>query len=731
MISSHQIPVSGMTCASCAGSVESILKSIDGVIEVNVNYASEKAYIKIDEGQTDLQLLKKQVQAIGYDLIIENEDNSGTAERIKEEAYNKTKRDTLLAGIFSVPLFIIGMFFMDMPYADYIMLGLATPILFIFGNRFFISAWKLTKKGKANMDTLVALSTGIAYIFSLFNTFYPSFFHSRGIHGHVYYEAAGIVIFFILIGKLLEEKAKSGTSEAIKKLMGMQPKTVGVIRNGEEQIIAIQEVVSGDLILVKPGERIPVDGKVKNGESYVDESSISGEPVPVLKTKKSEVYAGTLNQKGSLRILAQKIGKETYLSQIIKLVEDAQGSKAPVQKLVDKIAGVFVPVVLALALFTFIVWMIFGGENKLAMALISSLSVLVIACPCALGLATPTAIMVGIGKGATAGILIKDAEALEHTRHITDIILDKTGTITEGKPEVTRFELFNEFPSLKGIIKGMESYSEHPLADAVCRYLETTEKEKIDAFESITGKGIIAKYDSMVYFIGKEDFIKEQGILFTESQKLTISESLKKGTTTIFVSNSEELLALISITDKIKEGSKHAIEQLQKQGIEVHMLSGDNEQTAEVVAKETGILHFKGNCLPEDKGEYLKALQNNGKVVGMVGDGINDSISLAAANVGIAMGSGADIALEVAKMAIISNDLRKIPEALRLSEKTVATIKQNLFWAFIYNLIGIPLAAGILYPVNGFIMNPMIAGGAMAFSSVSVVLNSLRLKFSK
>lgn len=724
MEANHQIPVLGMTCANCAGSVESVLQDTPGVTKAVVNYANEKAYVTIDNQKTDLALLKKQIQAIGYDLVIDQDESF---EEAKESQLQKAKKNTIWAGIFSVPLLIIGMLGMHWPYASYIMFALATPVLFVFGRSFFINAWKHGKRGEVNMDTLVALSTGIAYIFSLFNTFLPTYFESKGLEAHVYFEAAGVVIFFILIGKWLEEKAKSGTSDALKKLIGLQPKSVTAIRNGKEEVVAIKDLVIGDLLVVKPGEKIPVDGTVKKGESYIDESSISGEPIPVFKSKKSKVFAGTINQKGSLRILAKKIGRDTYLSQIISLVEDAQGSKAPIQKMVDKIASVFVPVVIIISVITFTLWMTLGGENKLALGMLSALSVLVIACPCALGLATPTAIMVGVGKAAENGFLIKDAESIEITQHIDTVVLDKTGTITAGKPSVVD-TFYSSFPEQKALIKSLESLSEHPLADAIVDYFKNEELLNITDFESITGVGVKGKYEGKTYFISKPSYVES---LSSQNIKSKISKFQNEGKTVVVLSNETDILGIIAIEDSIKPSSAAAISKMQKQNLEVIMLTGDNENTAAAVAQSVGIKTFQANCLPSDKSEYIKKLQAEGKKVAMVGDGINDSVSLAQADVGIAMGSGSDIALDVAKMAIISNDLIKIPDAIKLSKKTMNAVKQNLFWAFIYNIIGIPLAAGIFYPVNGFMINPMIAGAAMAFSSVSVVLNSLRLKTAK
>ncbi|HTG57676.1 MAG TPA: copper-translocating P-type ATPase, partial [Niabella sp.] len=522
------------------------------------------------------------------------------------------------------------------------------------------------------------------------------------------------------------------TSSAIKKLMGLQPKTVLVIQpDGTEQQVAIEEVQAGDIILVKPGEKIAVDGIVISGNSYVDESMLSGEPVAVLKKENEKVFAGTINQKGSFKFKAVNVGKETMLAHIIKMVQEAQGSKAPVQKLVDKIAGIFVPVVIGIAILTFVLWLILGGENGIVQGLLAAVTVLVIACPCALGLATPTAIMVGVGKGAEKGILIKDAESLELAKKVNAIVLDKTGTITEGRPLVTNIQWNNNDDATRKVLLSLEKQSEHPLAEAVVKQLEGVDSVSLSSFDSITGKGVRAVYNNEAYVVGNKKLLVENDITIANELLKYAEEWSKQSKTIIWFANSKQALAVIAIADTIKETSVEAVRQLQNMGIELYMLTGDNEATAKAIAQQTGMQHYKAEVLPQHKADFIKELQQQGKVVAMVGDGINDSTALATADVSIAMGKGSDIAMDVAKMTIISSDLTKIPQAIRLSKQTVSTIKQNLFWAFIYNLIGIPVAAGILYPVNGFLLNPMIAGAAMALSSVSVVGNSLRLKWKK
>ena len=726
-------PVLGMTCASCASSAESIVKYQEGVVNASVNFATGNLTVEYLPNLTDDIKLQKAVQGVGYDLLIEDETKQQeTLEAIHEKKFKQLKTKSIWAVVLSLPVVVIGMFFMDMPYGKEIMWAFSTPVVLWLGRDFFTSAWKQAKHRSANMDTLVALSTGVAYIFSVFNMLFADFWHQRGLQAHVYFEAAAVIIAFILLGKLLEEKAKGNTSSAIKKLIGLQPKTVIVIlADGTEKQTAIDEVNAGDIILVKPGDKIAVDGMVISGNSYVDESMLSGEPVPVLKKVNEKVFAGTINQKGSFQFQAVKVGKETMLAQIIKMVQDAQGSKAPVQKLVDKIAGIFVPVVISIAIFTFILWFFLGGDNVVVQGLLAAVTVLVIACPCALGLATPTAIMVGVGKGAEKGILIKDAESLELAKKVNAIILDKTGTITEGRPVVIGVQWLKNDDTTKDILLSIEKQSEHPLAEAVVKHLNRVTTTALSNFDSITGKGAKADHNNETYFVGNKKLLSENNISIPNQLQKQADEWGKQSKTVILFSDSKQALSVIAISDKIKETSVQAIKEMQDMGIDLYMLTGDNEATAKAIAEQTGVKHYKAEVLPQHKADFVKELQQQGKTVAMVGDGINDSTALATADVSIAMGKGSDIAMDVAKMTIISSDLAKIPQAIRLSKQTVATIKQNLFWAFIYNLIGIPIAAGILYPINGFLLNPMIAGAAMALSSVSVVTNSLRLKWKK
>ena len=730
----QSFPVTNMTCAACASSSQNVLSFVPGVLNASVNFANGNAMIEYIPELSSLTGMKSALQEVGFDLLIDEKESSReNLEQLQQERYKKLKRDTISAVALAVPLMLIGMVFMNMPYADYIMWALATPILFIFGQRFFVGAWKQAKRFSANMDTLVALSTGIAYLFSVFNIFFPEVWESKGLEAHVYFEASGVIIAFILLGKMMEERAKGNTSTAIKKLMGLQPDTVTVFKDDVPTDVPISEVQVDDIILVKPGDRIAVDGVVTQGSSFIDESMISGEPIAVEKTLDSEVFAGTINQKGSFRFKANKVGKDTLLAHIIKTVEQAQGSKAPVQNLVDKIAGIFVPVVMGIAILSFILWMILGGDENLAHGLLAMVTVLVIACPCALGLATPTAIMVGIGKGAEAGILIKDAVSLETSRKVDVVVLDKTGTLTEGRPEVSStIWADNITEEQKNILYSIEAQSEHPLADAITASMKD-ESQLLNGVEvqQVSGKGIDGNYNGKHYFVGNPQYIRSKNISITASLEKAIDKELAAAHTVTVFANDENALGVISITDKLKPTTKEAIHQLTKMGIDTAIFTGDNEMVAKALAEELGIANYKGNVLPEEKAALVKELQQKGKIVAMVGDGINDSAALAQSDVSIAMGKGSDIAMEVAKMTIISSDLLKIPQAIRLSDKTVKTIRQNLFWAFIYNIIGIPIAAGILYPIYGFLLNPMIAGAAMALSSVSVVTNSLRLKSKK
>ena len=706
-------PVLDMSCAACATRVDKTLNQQEGVSRASVNYASAMATVEYDPLICSPESLKAAIQEAGYDLVIEKGEE---ADREVEDAhtakYKKLKIRTTWAILLSLPVAIIGMFFMDMPYANYVMWLLSTPVVFGLGKDFFLNAWKQLKHKSANMDTLVANSTGIAYLFSLFNLFYPDFWLSRGVEPHVYFEASSVIVAFILLGRLLEERAKGNTSTAIRKLIGLQPQTVTIVReDGQLQEIPIGEIRMDDVVLAKPGEKIAVDGTVTDGSSFVDESMLSGESLPVEKRVGTHVFAGTINQKGSFRFRAEKVGKDTLLAHIIRMVQDAQGSKAPVQKLVDKIAAVFVPAIMSIALLAFLVWIFLDPTDGFTRGLLSAVTVLIIACPCALGLATPTAIMVGIGKGAELGILIKDAESLEIARKVDTIVLDKTGTITEGKPKVTDL-IGSVDSSLTNIFCSLEKLSEHPLAEAVVNYFPNG-SVLIEQFESITGRGVQGRVGGKLYMAGNRSLLEEKRVRIDEGLSEEANRLTSDAKTVIWFADEKQALCLVAIADRIKETSEVAIRELQQMGIEVYMLTGDNESTARAIAGKMGIRHFRAGVLPQDKAAFVRELQRTGKHVAMVGDGINDSAALAQADLSIAMGQGSDIAMDVAKMTIISSDLTKIASAIRLSALTVRTIRQNLFWAFIYNTIGVPIAAGALYPINGFLLNPMIAGAAM------------------
>ena len=736
MIKKETFPVLGMSCAACATRVDKTLNGQPGVQEASVNYASAMVQVTYDADECSPLVLKAAVQQAGYDLLIASKGEAeDEAEKARQARYESLKKRTLWAIVLAVPIMVLGMAWMHVHWVNVVVWLLSTPVVFVLGRGFFISAWKQLKHGTCNMDTLVALSTGIAYVFSVFNLFFPEFWLKRGIEPHVYFEASSVIIAFILLGRLLEERAKRNTSAAIRKLIGLQPKTVTVLTPEGERILPITAIRQGDVVVVKPGERIAVDGVVSEGQSYVDESMLSGEPIPVRKQKDSKVYAGTINQKGAFRFVADKIGQDTLLAQIIRMVQDAQGSKAPVQKLVDKIASVFVPTIITIALLAFAAWLLLASDNGFTHGILALVTVLIIACPCALGLATPTAIMVGIGKGAELGILIKNAESLEVAKQVNAVVLDKTGTLTEGHPQVTDAVWMGDEAQGKRILYSLEKMSEHPLAEAALAYLknakafsENVKAFQVERFGVLSGRGVEGIVDNKKYYAGNLTLLHEKGIVLDEALRSKAEQWTSEAKTVIALADEWKAWGVLAITDRLKPTSPKAIEELHKQGIEVWMLTGDQPEAAREVARQVGIAHYKAGVLPQEKATFIKELQAQGKKVAMVGDGINDSAALAQADLSIAMGHGSDIAMDTAMVTILSSDLLKISETIRLSQLTVRTIRQNLFWAFIYNLIGVPIAAGVLYPVNGFLLNPMIGGAAMAFSSVSVVTNSLRLR---
>ena len=728
-IRKETFPVLGMSCAACATRVDKTLNGQPGVQEASVNYASATVQVTYDADECSPLVLKAAVQSAGYDLLIASkEEAEDEAEKARQARYESLKKRTVWAIVLAVPIMVLGMVWMHVHWVNVVVWLLSTPVVFVLGRGFFISAWKQLKHGTCNMDTLVALSTGIAYVFSVFNLFFPEFWLERGIEPHVYFEASSVIIAFILLGRLLEERAKRNTSAAIRKLIGLQPKTVTVLTLEGERILPITAIRQGDIVVVKPGERIAVDGVVSEGQSYVDESMLSGEPIAVRKQKDSKVYAGTINQKGAFRFVADKIGQDTLLAQIIRMVQDAQGSKAPVQKLVDKIASVFVPTIIVIALIAFVAWNLLATDNGFTHSLLAMVTVLIIACPCALGLATPTAIMVGIGKGAENGILIKNAESLEVAKKVNAVVLDKTGTLTEGHPQVSDTAWLDDDAKWKNILYSLEKMSEHPLAEASVRFMQNASAFEVKRFGVLEGRGVEGYIDDRKYYAGNLILLEEKGIAIDPILRSKAEKWTKEAKTVIALADENKALGVLAITDKLKPTSVQAIEALHKQGIEVWMLTGDQPEAASEVARQVGIAHFKAGVLPQEKASFIQELQAQGKKVAMVGDGINDSAALAQADLSIAMGQGSDIAMDTAMVTILSSDLVKISETIHLSQLTVRTIRQNLFWAFIYNLIGVPIAAGVLYPINGFLLNPMIGGAAMAFSSVSVVTNSLRLR---
>ena len=728
------LPVLEMSCAVCAGNVESTVQALSGVEKASVNFAAGTLTVTYNPSVITLEVMQAAVQAAGYDLIVEAEDPVAMQEEKARMHYKILRRNTIGAWTLSIPLALLGMVFMHVPLGNWIMMVLALAIMIFFGRSFYVNGVRHALKGKANMDTLVALSTSIAFLFSLFNTLCPGFWLGKGLEPHVYYEASGVIIAFVLLGKLMEERARNSTSSAIKGLMGLQPKTARLVTDGREEEVPISNLQVGNVVSVRPGEKIPVDGTLLQGSSSVDESMLSGEPIPVEKNAGDRVLAGTINQKGAFTMEATSVGGTTVLAQIVQMVQSAQGSKAPVQRIVDKISGIFVPVVVLLSFLTFVCWLVIGGESYFSYALLSAVSVLVIACPCALGLATPTALMVGMGKGAEQHILIKDAFALENLCKVDTVVLDKTGTLTEGVPVVTdSYWISDDNIRYLDVLYTAEQKSEHPLASAILCWLEESGAKVCEAenFESLTGRGVRIQVEGVTYWAGSQGLLDIFQAGIPEKVRKQIGQWQEDGQSVVFYGQETRLLAVLAISDRIKPTSAEAVKELKKQGIEVHLLTGDGVRTAERVAATLDIGYYKAEVMPNDKEEYIISLQQQGKKVAMVGDGINDSQALARADVSIAMGKGTDIAMDVAMVTLITSDLLLLPGAIRLSKQTVRLIYQNLFWAFIYNVIGIPLAAGVLFPINGLLLNPMLASAAMAFSSVSVVLNSLRLKFMK
>jgi len=721
-----ELKITGMSCAACSARIEKRLNKVDGVAKASVNLATERANIEYDMEKVKTADLIKTVDDLGYKAErIENVSQDREREQ-REKEIKRLRMELIASAILSSPL-IAAMIFMlvniDIPFLhnEYFQLIISTPVQFIIGFRFYKNAYHALKAKSANMDVLIAMGTSAAYFFSIYNAFFA---HSMemGMMKELYFEASSTIITLILLGKYLEAVAKGKTSEAIKKLMGLKAKTARVIRNGVEEDIPVEDVQVGDIIVVRPGEKIPVDGKIIEGDSSIDESMLTGESLPVEKKAGDFVTGATINKFGTFKFEATKVGKDTVLSQIIKMVEDAQGSKAPIQKIADQVSGVFVPAVIVIAIVTFAIWYLVTRELNLA--IVSAVSVLVIACPCALGLATPTAIMVGTGKGAEKGILIKGGEYLELAYKLNSVVLDKTGTITKGQPEVTDIIPLGDMDELEIIRLSAiaEKASEHPLGVAI--FEKGKSKFGIipdpSRFQAIPGRGVAAVIEDKTIYIGTRKLMKEKGINIFRIES-DIAKLEDEGKTAMLMAVNERVEAILAVADTVKENSKEAIEQLLKMGIDVYMITGDNARTAKAIAKQVGITNVLAEVLPENKAEEVEKLKKQGKIVAMVGDGINDAPALATADIGMAIGTGTDVAMEAADITLMRGDLRSIPTAIKLSKRTMRKIKQNLFWAFIYNIIGIPFAAfGLL--------SPIIAGGAMAFSSVSVVTNSLSLK---
>lgn len=762
MIIEKTYPVKGMSCASCSAHVGKALRSVEGVIEVNVNLPMNRATVKFDDAVCTAQQLQQSVERMGFELIIDQTDDEETNIFADEEvtseknpanelnpttpntsnkkstskkcvanhneALKQMQRNAWGALAIAIPLLVLGIIPHLFAGQEVASCFLAAFSLWKYGRLFYAPAWKLLKHGTSNMDTLVALSISVSFIYSFCNLFFPQWFISHGMQPHLYFDSVGVITAFILLGRMLEARAKHRTTNSIRKLMQLQPKqVVCVFPNGKEVTKHVNDVKTGDVLLARSGDRIAVDGEVITGASNVDESSLSGEPIPVEKKIGDKVMAGTINKNGTLHYRAKKRATDTLLAQIVRMVQEAQGSKVPVQALVDRIAAVFVPTIIGISLITLIAWILLDSANGLTHGLVAMVSVLVIACPCSLGLATPTAIIVGIGRGASAGILIKDATCLEIAEKINAVVLDKTGTITVGHPEVKAawFESDSE-SQWRNILLSLERQSEHPLAEAVCTFLKNETTCKVENFTALPGNGVSGCIDGCTYYAGSLKWMQEKNITLTATQHQFANNYTHQAYTLVALTDGTKILALLALTDEVKSTSATAIKQLKALGIETYMLTGDNAQTAAVVASEVGIDHYVAHTLPADKANFVKQLQAEGKKVAMVGDGINDSAALAVADLSIAMGRGSDIAIDTAMLTLLTSDLLRLPQAIRLSARTVRTIRQNLFWAFFYNVVSVPIAAGVLYPICGFMLSPMIAGAAMALSSVSVVTNSLR-----
>ncbi len=733
---SIQLKISGMTCASCVKINSKALMKVPGVIEATVNYATEKANVKYDAKISKdkiLPLLQTAVKNRGYEAISLEGRSSKDLKKQQIAEMNKIKFKLLVGAILATPALILGMFFMKnpIPFQNYILWALATPVQFYVGLQFYQGAWAALKNKTSNMDTLIAMGTSAAYFYSVVVVL---------IHGnsaHQYFEASAVLITLVVLGKYLEALAKGKTSQAIQKMMQLGAKTATVIRGNKEVKIPIDQVIVGDIVLVKPGQKVPVDGTITQGHSTIDESMVTGESIPTTKQKGDTVIGATMNKTGAFRFKATKVGANTTIARIIKLIEDAQTSKAPIQRYADTISSYFVPMVIYIALITFTVWFSIM-KVEVGFAVITAVAVLVIACPCALGLATPTAIMVGTGKGAQHGILIKGGEALEIAHKLKYVVFDKTGTITKGQPELTDIVAFGKATQnqVLAIAASIEKDSEHPLAEAIVKHGQEQKVafKKVTAFKALVGRGITAKIAASTYYLGNLKLMQEQKIKVAKYIEEQMQVLEYDGKTAMLLSDNKQVLGIVAVADAIKADSPIAIAQLKKIGVVPYMITGDNQRTARAIAEKAGIAakHVFAEVMPEDKAKYVKKLQQRGKFkVAMVGDGINDAPALAQADIGIAMGSGTDVAMETGQIVLMKPSLLGVVKAIKLSRQTMSKIRQNMFWALAYNTMGIPIAAGLLYPWTGWLLNPMLAGGAMALSSVSVISNSLLLKWKK
>ena len=728
------LPVSGMSCTACASSVESILKSQTGVTAAQVNYSTSSVKIKFDASAVNIHELQMALKPVGYELVAASEHSAEDFGKLEEVRHTRLKRKLIVAVIFAIPVFIISMIWHHTsPLQQLILLGLSLPVIFYSGSEFYKTAYRLARIGQTNMDTLVALGTAAAFILSLLNTIAPGLLSGSGITSYVYYESAVVIITLILVGRFLEERSRNKASSAIKSLMGLQADTAIRVRGDKQETVPISDLLPGDIVLIRPGNTLPVDGVITEGTSWIEESMMTGEPVPVFKKQGEEVLAGTQNKDGVLHVKTLKTGAETTLSRIISMVNEAQNSKPPVQLSVDRISAVFVPVVILISLITFAVWFFLFPDQPTAYAIVTSISVLIIACPCALGLATPTALIAAIGNGAKKGILFRDASGIESAGKTHTLLIDKTGTLTLGEPEVNKIIISpgkNDESKTNALFYSLTSLSAHPLSAAVAKNLSAKgiSSLKVTDFNDIPGRGFTGTIEGIKYYAGNPALIAESGVQMTKDNSSIIEQLNEEGSSIVVLADEQHILAIAVLSDALREDAPQSVEALKKMNIEIHMLTGDHQASAKKVAALTGIEYYQAGMTPEDKADFVDELKQQGRIVCMAGDGINDTIALARADVGMAMGTGSDASREVAAITLTGHKLMLVADTIALSRKTNRIIRENLIWAFGYNIIAIPIAAGLLFPATGLLLNPMIASAAMAFSSVSVVINSLRLR---